>query len=63
MDISTIAGSALLMKASQTQQSIAISIMKQAAQQQQQMAEMLAQSAAQMPQPMADSGFSFSTYA
>ncbi len=63
MDISTIAGSALLMQTSQTQQSIAMSIMKQAAQQQQQMADMLALSAAQIPQPMADSGFSFSTYA
>ena len=63
METSAIAGAALRMQTSQTQQTIAMSIMKQAAQQQQQLAAMLAQSAAQLPRASADSSFSFSTYA
>jgi hypothetical protein len=64
MDTSSIAGSSLLMKASQTQQTMSISIMKQAADQQKLMANMLAQNASQMPQPAANNGsFAFSTYA
>lgn len=63
MDISSIAGTALMMKTDQTQQAITMAVMKQAAQQQQQLANILAQSAAQAPQPAANSGFNFSTYA
>ena len=63
MDTSSIAGSSLLMKAAQTQQTISTSLMKQAADQQNQMANTLAQSAQQAPQPVGGSGYSFSTYA
>lgn len=63
MDVSSIAGSALLMKTSQTQQAISMTIMKQAADQQNQLANLLAQSAQQAPQPPSGDGFSFSTYA
>lgn len=64
MDTSAVSGSALLMKAAQTQESISISIIKQAAKQQDQMATLLAQESARMPQP-APSGTNstFSIYA
>jgi len=62
MDVSSIAGSVLLMKTSQTQQSVSMSIMKQAADQQNQLANMLAQNAQQAPQPARGTS-SFSTYA
>lgn len=65
MDISSIAGSALLMRSEQTQQALSISMMKQAADMQSKMVNMLAQSSQQAAQPVAksDSGFGFSTYA
>lgn len=65
MDTSSIAGSSLLMRSSQTQQALSTTMMKQAANQQNQMANLLAQNAQQAPQPVAknDSGFTFSTYA
>jgi len=63
MDISSIAGSALLMKTSQTQQAVSMSIMKQAADQQNQMANLLAQNARMAAQPAAEAGSGFSTYA
>jgi len=65
MDVSTIAGTSLMMKAEQTQQILSVSMMKQAANQQNQIANMLAQIAQQAPQPTSNSGtgFSFSTYA
>ena len=63
MDVSSIAGSALLLRSSQTQQAMSVSIMKQAANQQNQMANLLAQSVQQAPKPAADTGSTFSTYA
>lgn len=63
MDTVAIAGSALLMKTSQTQQAMSISMMKQAANQQQLMANLLEQNAKQAPQPATQSGLNFSTYA
>lgn len=65
MDISSISGSALLMKSQQTQQALSTTMMKQAADQQNKMANLLAQNAQQAPQPAAanNSNFSFSTYA
>lgn len=65
MDITLISGSALMMKAGQTQQALSTTMMKQAADSQNQMANILAQNAQQAPQPPAKSagGFSFSTYA
>jgi hypothetical protein len=64
MDISSISGSALLMKVGQTQQALSTSMMKQAADQQDKMANLLAQNAQQAPQPAAQSNsYNFSTYA
>ena len=65
MDISSISGTALLMRSDQTQQALSISMMKQAANQQNQIANMLAQNVQQAPQPASNSGtgYSFSTYA
>lgn len=45
MDIIAISGSALQLKTAQTQQSLAVSIIKQAADQQNQIANLLAQNA------------------
>lgn len=63
METSSIAGAAMLMSSSQTQQSISVSLMKQAADQQKQMANLLAQNAAQASQLSAGSGYTFSTFA
>jgi hypothetical protein len=65
MEISSIAGSSLLMKSSQTQQALSTAMMKQAANQQNMIANLLAQNVQQSPQPAANSNnsFSFSTYA
>lgn len=64
MEISSIAGSAMLMKAAQSQESIAISIMKLAAEQQNQIAAMLLQNAVQQPQSnTASTSSGFSIYA
>ncbi|KAA0895398.1 hypothetical protein F6V25_11930 [Oryzomonas japonica] len=61
MDISTIAGAALSVKAGQTQQTLSMAMVKQAANQQSQMADLLAQNVQQAPQ--ADGSYNFSTYA
>ena len=65
MDISSIAGTSLMMQTGQSQQAMSTAMMKQAAGQQNQMANMLAQNARQAPQPAgaSQSGYSFSTYA
>ena len=64
MDVSSIAGTSLLMKTEQTQQALSTSMMKQAAEQQNKMANLLAQNAKQAPQPVkGDANFTFSTYA
>ncbi|MDD2899945.1 MAG: hypothetical protein PHI31_14675 [Desulfuromonadaceae bacterium] len=65
MDISSIAGSSLLMQGGQTQQDLTTTMVKQAADQQNKLATMLAQNAQQAPQPatQSDSSFNFSTYA
>jgi hypothetical protein len=63
MDITSVAGSSLLMQNSQSQQAMSISMIKQAANQQNRMANLLAQSAQQAPQPTGGAEFSFSTYA
>jgi hypothetical protein len=64
MDISSISGTAALMKSEQSQQAISITMMKQEAVQQNQMANMLAQSAQQATTPTSGSGsgYSFSAY-
>ena len=65
MDTSSIAGSSLLLRSEQTQQTLSTAMMKQAADQQDRMASLLARSARQAPHPAAadNGGFSFSTYA
>jgi hypothetical protein len=63
MDISTIAGSALLMKTSQTQQAMETTMIKQAAEQQNLIAKLLEQNAKNIPQPSRNPNSSFSTYA
>jgi len=63
MDTSSIAGSALLMKTAQTQQTMSISLMKRSADQQNQMASLLAQNAKQPQAVPQNSGYTFSTYA
>jgi hypothetical protein len=64
MDTVAIAGASLLMRNTQTQQAISMSIMKQAADQQKQLADLLAQSAAQVAQlSSGSSDYSFSTFA
>lgn len=65
MDISSIAGTSMMMRSEQTQQTLSIAMMKQAADQQNQLANMLAQITQQAPQPTSNSGngYSFSTYA
>lgn len=65
MDMSSIAGSSLLLRTEQTQQALSTTLMKQAANQQNQVANLLAQNAQQAPQPVpkSDNSFSFSTYA
>ena len=63
MDMSSIAGAALLMKASQTQEAMTVALMKQAAEQQTQVASMLAQLVGTAAQPVPDSSYAFSTYA
>ena len=63
MDISTIAGTALLMKTSQTQQTMETTMIKQAAEQQNMIASLLEQNAKNIPQPSRTPNSSFSTYA
>lgn len=65
MDVSSIAGTSLMLGAGQTRQAMSATMLKQAADQQNQMANMLAQNAQQAPQPASGSGdgFSFSIYA
>lgn len=63
MDISSIAGAAVLMKASQTQQVMSATLMKQAAEQQNRMASLLAALVGTAAQTVPDSGSAFSTYA
>jgi hypothetical protein len=65
MDISSISGSSLLLRAEQTQQVLSASMMKQAANQQNQMANLLAQNTQKPTQPAAEASnvFNFSTYA
>lgn len=62
MDISSIAGAAVLMKTSQTQQAMSAVLMKQAAEQQSQIASLLASFVGTAAQPVADSSYGFSTY-
>ena len=65
MDVSSISGTALMMRGEQTQQALSISMMKLAADQQSQIANMLLQNAQQSPQPTFNSrsSFSFSIFA
>jgi len=62
MDVSAIAGSALLMKAARTQNEISISLIKMAAQQQDSMVKLLAQGI-QQAAPKVDNEYAFSVYA
>lgn len=61
MDVTTIAGAALVSKTGQTQQTLSMAMIKQTANQQNLIANLLAQSVQQPPQP--DSSYNFSTYA
>lgn len=61
MDVTTIAGAALVSKTGQTQQTLSMAMIKQTANQQNLIANLLAQSVQQAPQP--DSSYNFSTYA
>jgi len=63
MDISTIAGTALLMKTSQTQQTMETTMIKQAAEQQNMIASLLEQNAKTPPPSSRNPNHSFSTYA
>ncbi|MEI6704202.1 MAG: hypothetical protein WCL71_11815 [Deltaproteobacteria bacterium] len=65
MDVSSISGTALMMRGEQTQQALSISMIKLAADQQSQIANMLLQNAQQSPQPTfsSRSSFSFSIFA
>jgi len=65
MDTVSIAGSSLLSRHEQTQQTLSMTIMKQAATQQNQIADMLAQSArqAQGLGAESDGNYNFSTFA
>jgi len=63
MDINAIAGTALLMKTAQTQQTMSTSMIKQAADQQNQLANLLAQNVRTNQQPQSVSDYIFSTYA
>lgn len=63
MDVSSIAGTASIMKSSETQQVLSTSMIKQNAQSQEQVAAMIAQNAKQAPQPAQSSGQGFSTQA
>lgn len=63
MDISSIAASAVLMKTSQTQQTISATLMKQEAGQQSRIASLLAASVTAAVQPVPDGRYGFSTYA
>ncbi|MDD5287066.1 MAG: hypothetical protein PHD54_14530 [Desulfuromonadaceae bacterium] len=65
MDISSISGTSLMMRAEQTQQTVSTAVIRQVADQQNQIANMLAQIVQQAPQPTSNSGtgYSFSTYA
>jgi hypothetical protein len=63
MDISSIAGAAVLMNASQTRQAMSATLMKQAAEQQNRMASLLAQLVGAAAQPVSGSSYGFSTYA
>ena len=63
MDISTIAGTALLMKTSQTQQTMETTMIKQAAEQQNMIASLLEQNAKIPLQSSRNPNSTFSTYA
>jgi hypothetical protein len=63
MDVSSIAGTASIMKSSQTQQALSASMIKQNADAQSQIADMIQKNAQQVPQPGTASGQNFSTYA
>ena len=65
MDTGSIAGSLLQMRTDQTQQALAMTMMKQAANQQNMMANLLDQSVRQVSQPVSSSGdsFNFSIFA
>ena len=64
MDTGSITGTALMMKSSQTQQTMSMSLMKMESQQQNLLVNMLAQSARQAspPVPQGNGDFNFSIY-
>ncbi|NVN90244.1 MAG: hypothetical protein HXX11_06530 [Desulfuromonadales bacterium] len=61
MDVSTITGTALLMKTSQTQQAMETAMIKQAATQQNMIASLLEQNAGMTPQAINTTDHTFST--
>ncbi len=63
MDISSIAGAATLMQASQTQQTLSASMIKMNADSQNKIAQMVQQNSQQAPQPAKSPDYGFSTYA
>ena len=63
MDVSSVAGTATIMKSSQTQQALSASMIKQNADAQSQVAEMIKQTSQQMSQPTKNPDYGFSTFA
>lgn len=63
MDTSSIAGAALLMKSSQTQQAMSTSMIKMASERQNMLANMIAQNVAMAPQASRATDITFSTVA
>ncbi len=63
MEVSSLTGMALAMKSAQTQQGMAVSLLKMAAVQQDQLAAMVAQNAQTAPQNTQTGDYAFSTYA
>lgn len=63
MDVSSIAGAAVLMQSSQTQQALSSSMIKQSADAQNQIAQMIQQNSQQAPQAVKSADYGFSTFA
>lgn len=63
MEINAVAGAAMMMQSSQTQQMLSASMVKMNAESQDKTADMLAKSAEQASKSSKDSRYMFSTYA
>ena len=63
MDVTTVAGSSMLLRNSANQQAMSVALVKMASDAQKQMANMLAQNVANGSQAASGSGYTFSVYA